>query len=51
MKDNQIEICQKYLLVKFYEWQNDLIKKRRCAAAKHKIILSWPNIYIYIIYI
>ena len=57
MKENQIESCQKCLLVKTYKCHKkiscaDLIKKRPdgrilitdvFAAAKHKIILPWPK--------
>ena len=54
MKENQIESCQKRLLVKTYEWhkkaaRTDLIKKKTWRVALkidpcvgHKIILSWP---------
>ena len=48
MKENQIESCKKCLMEKFHA---DLIKNARrgvlkidvCAAAKQKIILSWPD--------
>ena len=56
MKENQIESCQKCRLVETYDWHKKIFTRRinqkkalrgvlkidAWAAAKHKIILSWP---------
>ena len=58
MKENQIQSCQKYLLVKTWKWHKKSLTRYfnqkkawhgvidAYAAAKHKIILSWLKLII-----
>ena len=61
MKENQVESFQNCLHVKIYEWHkkvrhadlpqkvwSGVSKMGACAAAKHKIILSWPKLSIFL---